>query len=307
MRLALLLPCAVTLVACATGVNPDPELMQPGTLETLPARPADYRINYGGEPGQFGELRLPKGSGPHPVAVLIHGGCWKAEYASLRDLAAMADALTEEGIATWNIEYRRIGDAGDGWPGTYLDVAAGIDHLRSLAGPYRLDLSRVVVVGHSAGGHLAHWTGARSRISSGSAIYSPDPLPVRGIINMAGRIDMAEAISPHETLCRDQVVHKLMGGDPQTVPQRYRDASPIKHLPLGVPQILIWGDHEEFVPAPLVESYAAAAKQAGDDIELIVVQNTGHFETASPKSTAWPTVLRAVQRLLGNSKINSRQ
>lgn len=111
------------------------------------------------------ELRVPSGPGPHPVAVLIHGGCFKAAYATLRDLAPMADALKATGIATWNIEYRWLGEPGGGWPGTYLDVGRAVDHLRALAGQHPLDLGRVVVVGHSAGGHLATWAAARARVA----------------------------------------------------------------------------------------------------------------------------------------------
>ena len=274
--------------------------MAPGSLELLPARAADYRLPYGTHPGQFGDLRLPSGDGPHPVVVLVHGGCWKAQYASLRDLAAMAEALKDAGIATWNIEYRRLGETGGGWPGTYLDTASAIDHLRLLAPRYGLDLTKVVLLGHSAGGHLAHWAATRHRLAPASPVYRADPLPVRGVINLAGRMDMTTGIAEYETLCRDRVVQNLLGGDPQTVPERYRDASPSAHLPLGVPQVLIWGEHEDFVPAPLVRSYAAAARQAGDDVELIVIPGAGHFETASPQSAAWPVVLRSIRRLLGN-------
>ena len=127
-----------------------PALLMPGDLEKLPSRPADQRLAYGANPNQFGDLRLPGGRGPHPVAVLVHGGCWKAEYASLRDLAPMGDALKNEGIASWNIEYRRLRQDGSGWPGTYRDVGQAIDHLRQVATRFDLDLSRVVVVGWAA-------------------------------------------------------------------------------------------------------------------------------------------------------------
>lgn len=272
--------------------------MGPGVLETLPADAADFRIDYGSEPSQFGELRVPAGNGPHPVVVLIHGGCWKAQYASLRDLAAMADAFKEAGIASWNIEYRRLGEPGGGWPGTYLDTASAIDHLRALAGPYRLDLSRVVVLGHSAGGHLAHWAAARGRLAPSSELYRPNPLPLRGIVNLAGRMDMTSGIDAYEAMCRDRVVRGLLGGDPQAVPQRYRDSSPMALLPLGTRQVMIWGDQEDFVPEPLVRSYVAAARRAGDDARLVIVPNAGHFEPASPRSAAWPAVLAAVRPLL---------
>jgi acetyl esterase/lipase len=276
--------------------------MEPGELEKLPARPADYRIKYGEAPSQFGDLRVPPEKGLHPVVVLIHGGCWEQRYASLRDLAAMGDALKAEGIASWNVEYRRIGEPGGGWPGTFLDVGAAIDKLRSLAKNYHLDLSRVVVLGHSAGGQLAHWSGGRSRLSPTSPVYAPHPLKPRSIINLAGRMDMSAGIEDYEKLCRDRVVHDLLGGSPASVPQRYHDASPIDLLPLHIPQVLIWGDHENFVPVPLLRSYVSAARRAGDHVEIISIPNAGHFEAASPQSAAWPHVLRAIEDALGRRR-----
>lgn len=274
--------------------------MTPGELQKLPVRAPDHRLEYGADRHQFGELRLPKARGPHPVAVLVHGGCWKAEYATLRDLAPMGDALKDEGIASWNIEYRRPQQEGSGWPGTYLDVGHAIDHLRQLATRFDLDLSKVVVVGHSAGGHLAMWSAARQRLSPQSALHTPHPLPLRGVINLAGTIEMTDNIANMESRCRDTVVSTLMGGTPAAVPQRYREVSATAMLPLHVPQVLIWGEHEEFVPQPLAERHVERAIKAGDKARLIVVPATGHFESASPASTAWPTVLGAIRSLLNN-------
>jgi acetyl esterase/lipase len=152
------------------------------------------RVEYGPDPNQFGELRIPAGRGPHPVVVLIHGGCFKAAYASLRDLAPMGDALKAQGIATWNVEYRRLGQPGGGWPGTHQDVGRAVDQLRALAETYRLDLNRVVIVGHSAGGHLAMWAASRSRIPTSSALYANDPLKVRGVVDLAGPVDLSANI-----------------------------------------------------------------------------------------------------------------
>lgn len=279
---------------------PKPALMTPGDLQALPARPPDHRLAYGEDANQFGELRLPARSGPHPVVVLVHGGCWKAQYATLRDLAPMADALKDDGIATWNIEYRRVGHPGGGWPGTYIDVGRAIDHLRSIAATYDLDLARVVVLGHSAGGHLAMWAGTRQRISPRSALFVPKPLRTRGVINLAGTIDMAENIAHMEAECRDAVVTGLLGGTPQSVPDRYKEVSAGTMLPLGVPQLLIWGEHENFVPRALAERHIRSATHAGDRARLIVVPAVGHFETASPTSSAWPTVREGIRASLMN-------
>lgn len=281
------------------GTAAAPALMTPADLLSLPVRPADHRLPYGDDPNQFAELRLPSGAGPHPVVVLVHGGCWKSEYATLRDLAPMGDALKAQGIASWNIEYRRLGQPGSGWPGTYLDIGRAIDHLRQVATTYRLDLPRLVVVGHSAGGHLAMWAGMRQRLSPDSPIYVANPLPVRGIINLAGTIDMRENIAHMETACKDTVVTTFLGGTPTSVPGRYREVSATTMVPLGVQQILIWGEHENFVPLSLAKRHVDAATKAGDRARLIIVPAAGHFEPASPQSSAWPTVLQAIRSLTG--------
>ena len=281
---------------------PEPErlaqLMGPGDLQALPSKAPDWRFAYGSDSSQYGELRVPSGPGPHPVAVLVHGGCFKAAYATLRDLAPMADALKAEGIATWNIEYRRVGQSGGGWPGTYLDVGKAVDYLRVLASQHALDLDRVVIVGHSAGGHLATWAAARTRVPAASAIHFEDPLHVRGVLDLAGPLDLTANIAGYQRLCRDTVITGLLGGTPAEVPERYAQASPVKLLPLGVPQVLLIGEREEFVPRPFAEAYVQAAAQAGDRVQLIVVPEVGHFEIASPRASPWPRVESAIESLL---------
>jgi acetyl esterase/lipase len=272
--------------------------MAPGELQALPSQPPDRRVAYGSDSSQYGELRVPPGPGPHPVVVLVHGGCFKAAYATLRDLAPMGDALKAAGIATWNIEYRRLGQPGGGWPGTYLDVGAATDHLRTLAGQHALDLGRVVIVGHSAGGHLAMWAAARARVPVGSALHSENPLPVRGVLDLAGPVDLTANIAGYEGLCRDTVITGLLGGAPAAVPEHYAHASPMQLLPLRVPQVLIMGEYEDFVPRPVAERYARAAAQAGDRVRLIIIPRVGHFEIASPRASPWPEVQAAIRALL---------
>jgi acetyl esterase/lipase len=276
--------------------------MTPQDLQALPSRAPDRRIPYGQDSSQYGELRVPAGAGPHPVVVLVHGGCFKAAYANAGDLAPMADALKADTIATWNIEYRRLGQPGGGWPDTYLDVGRAVDYLRTLAGQYQLDLGRVVIAGHSAGGHLAMWAAARSRLPTSSPLYLPDPLPVRGVIDLAGPVDMTANIQGYQALCRDTVITSLFRGTPAMAPQRYEQASAIRLLPLGVPQVLVVGTHEDFVPLPLVEAYAEAARRAGDSVGVVVIPGAGHFEIASPRSSAWPRIESAIRSLLGGRR-----
>ena len=293
---------AILLTASAaarqTGAAPPQRLLTPADLEKLPSRPPDHRVAYGTESSQYGELRVPRGAGPHPLVILIHGGCFKAAYATAQYFGAMADALKAAGIATWNIEYRRLGESGGGWPGTYLDVARAVDHVRVIAKDHRLNLDRIVVVGHSAGGHLAMWTASRSRLPASSDVYVANPLKVRGVVNLAGPMDLTANIAGYEGLCRDTVITSLLGGTPSGVPQRYQHASAIKLLPLGTPQVIVVGEHEEFVPLSLIDGYVKAATEAGDRVRRILIPGAGHFEVASPLAFTWPQVESAIRSLL---------
>lgn len=277
-----------------------PRLMTAAELKALPSGTPDHVEPYGSAESQFGELRVPPGPGPHPVVVLVHGGCFRTPFAGVKSIGSMGEALKKEGIASWSIEYRRLPEDGSGWPGTYRDVAAGVDHLRTLAKAHRLDLSRVVLLGHSAGAHLAHWAAARSRLKPDSALYMPDPLRPAGVLNLAGKMDMTVDIVAYEATCGIPVLRLLVGGLPEQVPEHYAQVSLPQLLPLGVRQVMVWGEHEDYVPRRQVEDYVAAARRAGDEADLIVLPALGHFEIASPASTAWPTVLGAVKKLLAS-------
>lgn len=265
-------------------------------IEKLPAHAADHRIAYGGGPLQFGDLRLPQGRGPHPVVIVIHGGCWYSEY-DLKHIAAFSAALTRMGVATWSLEYRRIGDAGGGWPGTFEDVARGADYLRVLAGTYPLDLRRVVAVGHSAGGQLALWLAARKRLPKDSPLYTSDPLPMRGVLSLAGITDLRG----YGAGCGGTVT-KLLGGSPAEVPLRYRQTSPIELLPLRVKQRLIHGLLDQIVPPEQSKDYEVAAKRSGDDVRLVTVSEAGHFDLIAPQSSAWPAVQESIRSLLQSGR-----
>ncbi|MBA2734104.1 MAG: alpha/beta hydrolase [Acidobacteria bacterium] len=265
-------------------------------IEKLSPSPADHRIQYGGDSLQFGELRLPTGKGRRPVAVIIHGGCWFSAY-DIKHIGNFAAALTKAGVATWALEYRRIGNPGGGWPGTFEDVARGTDYLRVLARSYPLDLKRVVAVGHSAGGQLALWLAARHRLPNSSPLYAPAPLGLRGVVSLAGITDM-QAFGHR---CND-AVSKLLGGTPEELPQRYEQTSPVKLLPLKVPQHLIHGAQDRIVPPDLSREYKSMAIRSGDKAELTVLEGAGHFELIAPQSSAWLKIEEAVLSLLGETK-----
>ncbi len=262
----------------------------------LPDPEPDARIAYGADPLQFGELRLPKARGPHPVAIVIHGGCWRARY-DIGHTRAFSDALCRAGVAAWSLEYRRVGNDGGGWPGTFLDVAAGADHLRELALSHALDLARVVVFGHSAGGHLALWLAARPRLDAASAIRgSSDPLPLAGVVSLAGVTDLRRAIE--DKVC-DTMAAELLGGGPEEFPSRFRDASPIERLPLGVRQRLVTGTLDTIVPPAFGEDYVRRAQLSGDDATHTLLEGAGHFEGIAPTTEAFRVLLESIRALLG--------
>ena len=288
----LLLDWSLAVVSLLTFQSVAAQNLTFEDINKLPVPTGAQRLSYGRDTSQFGELRLPKGKGPYPVVVVIHGGCWYSEY-DLGHVANFNAALTQLGVATWSLEYRRIGNPGGGWPGTFVDVARGADHLRVLARSYNLDLNRVIVLGHSAGGQLALWLAARRRLPKDSPLYSNNPLPLRGIVSLAGITDLRR----YRPNCGD-AVNKLLGGPPEGVPDRYQQTSPMELLPLQVEQRLIQGTLDEIVPVDFSRDYEAAARKKGDRVRLSILPHAGHFDLIAPNSSAWPAVEEAVRSLL---------
>ena len=276
-----------------TSPGSAPSLLTSQDLLALPQPPADHTIAYGPAPQQKAELRLPKGPGPHPVVIVIHGGCWQAPW-GFDHVRGLAAALTAEGYATWSLEYRRLGDPGGGWPGTLEDVGRGADHLREVARAHPLDLDRVVALGHSAGGQLALWLAARPRLPEGSPLRAAKPLPLRGVVSLAGITDLRAGATGG--VCGD-AIPRLLGGPPQDHADRLGQSSPIERLPLGVPARLVCGARDPIVPTEQARAYAAAAKKAGDTVSVEVVEGAGHFELVDPGSSAWSAVRDAVHGL----------
>lgn len=293
-------PVNPTAPAVAPAVAPSPSLPSqslswPDVL-ALPAPAAGERIAYGPAPPQFGVLRLPSGSGPHPVIALIHGGCWLAQF-DYQYFEHFAQRLATAGFATWNIEYRRVGDDGGGWPGSFQDIATALDQLRVLAADYPLDLDQVITAGHSAGGHLALWAGMRQQLTSSSPLYRPEPLPLRGAIGLAPIVDLAAYRVGPAGSCH-AAVDALLGGGPDAMPTRYRETSPAEALPLDLRLELISGDQDSIVAAGPVEAFAARARQAGDVVATHSLAGAGHFDLAVPTRQNWPLILRLAQELL---------
>lgn len=234
-------------------------------------------VPYGPNPLQVADLRLPTGRGPYPVAIVIHGGCWRASVDNRAGIAAFADALGKRGFATWNIEYRRVGDKGGGWPGTFEDVAAGVDKLAQVAAEHHLDMSRVVIVGHSAGAHLALWAASRPRLPAPWSKVAVRPVTV---VAIDGPAALAPFVGIDAEVCGEPVIVPLMGGSPAQRPMEYALASPADHLPLGLRQLSVEGELGD-----LMQPYNAAVRASGDPIEVLRPPGANHFDIVTPGAT----------------------
>ncbi|WP_344841902.1 alpha/beta hydrolase family protein [Kribbella ginsengisoli] len=246
-------------------------------------------ISYGGDESQVADLYLPEGDGKVPVAVVIHGGFWMSSYG--RELATpLAEDLARQGIAGYAIEYRRIGNGG-GWPATFEDVAAAID---KLADQPRLDLSKVVAVGHSAGGHLAVWAAGRSGLPQWAPGATPRVVLV-GAVSQAGVLDLVNA---YDEKVGGDAVPAFLGTTPARDLKRYQLASPYERLPLKVPVALVHGTRDGQVPIEQSRRYRDAAVAKGAQVKLTELEHVGHFELIDPDAKAWQTCRTETMRLL---------
>ena len=255
--------------------------MSSEAILTATSPPADARLPYGNDPNQFGELRVPKGDGPFPVGMNIHGGFWRAKY-DLAHAGHLCAALTSKGIATFNLEYRRVGNKGGGWPGSFEDVVAGFRFLPQIAKRYKLDASRILVMGHSAGGQLALCLSAHEPTA-------------KSVISLAGVVDLQAAFDEH--LSNDAVA-EFMGGKPKDVPEHYHEADPMQISIPKATQWLIHGLADDVVPASYSRSYVQQKKQKGEDVHLLEVAQAGHYDLIDPHSVAWAKVEQTALHLL---------
>ncbi len=266
-----------------------------GSILTRPPPPFDERIQYGTDPHQFAELRYPKGKEPFPLLFVVHGGFWQSAY-DLKHIGALCAALTSQGTITCSLEYRRLGDPGGGWPGTFQDITHAVMHiLETTRSDPRFDHARTAILGHSAGGHLALWLTCSHRVPQTSPLHTAQKQPITTAISLAGITDL-------RTAWKQQLGHgavtRLLGGTPDQHPDRYNAASPIELLPTGTRQVLVHGTRDDIVPVSQSETYVEKARQQGDRATLIKLDHIGHFELIDSQSEAWSAVTNAVLPLL---------
>jgi acetyl esterase/lipase len=256
------------------------------------------RIVYGDSPSQFAELFVPQGSGPFPVAVLVHGGCWTAKFGGIVQMRNMAGALVAHGIAVWSVEYRRLDEEGGGYPGTYLDMNAATDKLASVAGRYHLDLSRMVAVGHSAGGQLVQWMAGRGRIAPSSPLHQENPLPIRHVVSLGGLADLRHEGDLIRTSCEVDV-GQLTGRASKERPDVFSDTNAADLMPNGSSTVLLTGELDNISPPRVAHDYAGRARAAGDRASSEILPGASHYDEVAATSSSWERVFAVIRQALG--------
>lgn len=276
-----------------------PSHTQPHNLAaSLPKALPDARIRYGDDsPVQFADLRLPTNDAPeygHPVVVFIHGGGWLADWT--KDYSApFVEALTDVGFATWDIEFRRMGNSGGGYPEMFRDVAKAADHLQHVSTIYPLDITRVVAMGHSSGGHLALWLAGRANLDLNAPLYMPNPHRFRGVVSIGGVNDLEHSL---EHGGRNDILRMLGSISASEAKHLFAHTSPARLLPLGLRQVLILGTEEALWRREMTHAYAETARLTGDDVLLIEPQGLDHFDVVDPHGPAFADIAEATKKLV---------
>ena len=296
IRLAFLALAAISTPVIAEP--PAPKLLSWPDLVKRPKPSPDATIAYGPDQMHKVDVWRPKGKGPFPVVVMVHGGCWTTSIADRSLMNWVADDLRKDGIAVWNIDYRGVDRAGGGYPGTFEDAAKATDALSANAATLDLDTRRIVAIGHSAGGHLALWLAARAKIPAASPLHSSAPLRIDHVISLGGLPDLEATAATPANGCGTEVVAKLVGTPSAARADVYADTSVPRLLPLGIVQDLVNGREDRIIPFPFATDYVARAKAAGDTALLHTIPATGHVELVAPETAAWAEAKRLIAAAL---------
>jgi pimeloyl-ACP methyl ester carboxylesterase len=268
--------------------------MRASSLSNSSAKPV--LLSYGSNKMQVGELRLPLVSGDKlaPLVIIIHGGCWVSSYADYHFMDSFSQAITDLGYATWNIEYRAIGTGGE-WPIIFQDINKAVDYSRDIATHYPIDINKVAVIGHSAGGHLALWTASRTNIKSTSDLYTENPLTISGVISLAGIANVSGNNSCGGLA--NSVIGVPISPITDTLIQRRLETSPLQMLPTQIKTVLISGSVDGIVPPSMGTEYSTEATKFGDDSLHYILQGLGHFDLIDPAKTNWSLYQQSLQEI----------
>jgi acetyl esterase/lipase len=285
------------MVACTTAAfAQDPISLQAYSALSRPSPTAE--ISYGAAAAQAIDVFIPAGSGPFPVVVLIHGGCWRAlPNAAREQMRHLGADLAQQGMAAWSIGYRRADEAGGGYPGTYQDVGLAIDRLRAEAQRYRLDTSRTVLVGHSAGGHMALWAAGRDRLPTTSALYVDKPFVPRQVVSLAGIGDLKTFAPTIPLICGPGIAESLTGKATPQRPDVYADTSPVALGTKGVSIVMLSGVLDRLVPPYVAHDYALARREELA-VTLVNVPHAGHFDLVTTGRPAWDEACKHIEAAL---------
>ncbi|WP_188486753.1 alpha/beta hydrolase family protein [Williamsia phyllosphaerae] len=264
-----------------TSVTPETREISVHRYPYLPIGTGDPRQDYG-------DLYLPAGNHADnsvPLVVLIHGGGWTARYGKTY-MEPIARALAAQGVAAYNIEYRRIGSGG-GWPTTFRDVAAAVDYVPTLdrLNP-EIDTSDSTLVGHSAGAQLAVWAGTRNPATPREFGDPGSRWKPTRIISLAGPLNLERAADTGDTR-----VTRILGGTPAQVPDRYRAVDPIENIDPTVPVTAVHGTADRVVSPSQSMSFVAAVQRAGGKARLVLLRGQSHSALVSPRSAVFLQII----------------
>ena len=294
LALAAISAAISTPVIAQTPAPAKPSLLTWPGLTKRPKPVPDATIDYGSDQMQKVDVWLPKGKGPFPVVVMVHGGCWTTSIADRSLMNWIADDLRNSGVAVWNIDYRGVDRSGGGYPGTFADAANATDQLAVNAKKFNLDTRHVVAIGHSAGGHLALWLAGRPKLPATSPLHAANPLRIDRVISLGGLPDLEATAASPENGCGVEVVAQLVGKPTPQHPDVYADTSIPRLLPLGVRQDLVNGREDRIIPFAMATDYVAKAVAAGDVATLHTIPATGHVELIAPETAAWTAAKRLI-------------
>jgi acetyl esterase/lipase len=295
MRFFSVVALLVLALGAPLAMSTPAPLMTWSDLKAWPLPAPTEVIRLGERPWQVVDLWLPAGEGPHPVVVMVHGGCWQKAIADRTLMNYAAEDLRQRGLAVWNIEYRGVDEPGGGYPGTFQDVAAAADALRTHAAAFHLNTERVVAFGHSAGGHLALWLAARPQLPEDSILRTPNPLPIAAVVNSGGLADLEASVSVTLPSCLAAIMDDLIGA-PRDHP--FADTSPARLLPMRTQQIAVNTARDAIAPPILGRGYTARAQAAGDNATYLEIPNEGHVELIAPGTAAFTAQAELLQRLV---------